>query len=75
MNIGELAALITSLATLLGVLWTIHLSRTNAREIEKVHVATNGMKDQLVAATAASSNAAGNREGRAELKAEQSDGA
>lgn len=39
-------------------------------DIERVHVATNGMKDALVRVTGESEKAKGNLEGRAELKAE-----
>ncbi len=70
---SDLAQLITSIAALLGVCGTLFISLRNSRKIEQVHIATNGMKDHLVAVTAAASKAEGNLEGRAELKQEQKD--
>lgn len=70
---GELAQLITSIATLVGVIGGLVLSYMNRQTIQEVHKATNGMTQQLVQVTAASSRAKGNLEGRAELKQEQKD--
>ncbi len=71
MAIGEIAQLIASIATLITAVGAVVIGLRNSRKIEEVHVATNSMKDQLVASTALAANAQGNREGRAELKSEQ----
>jgi len=64
MKLGELAQLITSVATLLGVLGGMYVSLRNAAKIEQVHKATNSMKDELVAATKIASKAEGRQEQR-----------
>lgn len=77
---GEIALIITAIGTLLsavasasaaviGAFNTLKLNRT-AEQVEKIEVATNSMKDQLVAATASSSHALGKTEGRQEVKDE-----
>jgi hypothetical protein len=42
----------------------------NARNVRKVEIATNSMKDALVASTAKASKAEGHAAGRAEMRAE-----
>lgn len=68
---GEIAQIIVALATLITSLTAAIVGLRNSTKIDVIHTATNSMKDQLVAVTAASSKAEGNLEGRAELKAEQ----
>ena len=46
MSWEQLAILITAASSMLAAIGTF----LNGRQIEKVHVATNGMKDELVAA-------------------------
>ncbi len=68
---GEIAQIITSIATLLGVAGTIYIGVRNSNKIDVIHEATNSMKDELVTVTKSASRAEGNLEGRAELKREQ----
>ncbi len=68
---GEIAQIITSLATLVAAVGALLVGWRNSARIEAVHVATNSMKDELVDLTAKSSKAEGNLAGRAELIAEQ----
>lgn len=63
---GELAQLVTSIATLLGVIGTLVLGWRNTNKIaavdvkvEQVHLATNSLQDKLVASTAKASHAEG----------------
>ena len=65
---GEVAQIITSVATLIAACGAILIGWWNARKIEEVHKATNSMKDELVAATAKSSKAEGLKEGRDERR-------
>lgn len=55
MTAGEIAQLITSIATLIGVLRV-------SRKVEDVHKATNSMKDELVAVTQKEAFAAGQKD-------------
>ena len=59
---GEVAQIITSIATLIAACGAILIGWWNAAKIEEVHKATNSMKDELVAATAKSSKAEGIKE-------------
>lgn len=68
MTVAEIIQIITSLATLTAAIGTVLISWNNSTKIEQVHVATNSMKDQLVAATASASHASGVEQGRAEQK-------
>lgn len=68
---SELAQLITSIATLIAAVSSIIVSLRNARKIDAVHAATNGITNRLVQSTADASRAVGNLEGRAELLVEQ----
>jgi hypothetical protein len=58
-HIGEIAQLIT--AIVLALNWW--QSRQNGKKIEEVHLATNSMKDALVASTAKENFAAGVKQG------------
>lgn len=69
---SEIAQLITSVATLIGVVGGLYLSWRNHKGIEQIHVATNSMKDALVVSTATASRAEGVVAGRAEEKANPS---
>lgn len=60
---GELAQLITSIATLIGVLRV-------TRKVDIIHTATNSMKDELVASTAKASELEGHAKGLAKGLAE-----
>lgn len=73
MSGGEIAQIITSLATLAGVIGTIVIGLRNTRKIDVVHQLTDGVTTKLVNLTASSSKAEGNLEGRAELKVEQAE--
>lgn len=67
---------ISSVASTVGVVlvaWLAFKTAKLSKAVEKIHVATNSMKDALVKTTAESSEAKGNLEGRKELKAEQHD--
>jgi len=77
MTAGEGAQLITSLATLLGVIGSTLISYRNGRKtdavvskVETVVRATDGMKTELVNLTAKSSKAEGVLQGRAEVHEE-----
>jgi hypothetical protein len=63
MSVGEIAQLITSVATLIGVLRV-------TRQVTDVHKATNGIVEKLVQSTATASEAegraAGLKQGRSE---------
>lgn len=70
---SEVAQIITSIATLIGVMGSMLISMRNGKKmdetkerisetkkkIEEVHQATNGMKDELVASTAKAAQAEG----------------
>jgi len=45
---GELAQIITSVATLLGVIGSVGVSLRNSRKIKEVHDSTNGKMDALI---------------------------
>ena len=62
MSGGEIAQIITSLATLVASAGAFILGWRNANKIEQVHIATNSMKDELVAVTAKASHAEGVKE-------------
>lgn len=68
---GEVAQLITSLATLIAAIGALWIGLRNSNKIEGVRQATNGLTNKLVALTATSSKAEGNLAGRAELTSEQ----
>jgi hypothetical protein len=55
MNLGEVAQLITAVATLIGVV------RLGGK-VKEVHTATNSKMDELLKLTASSSHAAGMKE-------------
>ncbi len=61
---GELAQLITSLATLVAACGAVVMSWRNSRKIEAVHIATNSLTDRLVATTRSDATQAGIAEGR-----------
>jgi hypothetical protein len=72
MTVAEVAQLITSIATLIGVLRGMSISRGNAKKIEaqvdtikKLEINTNSIKDALILATAKASHAEGLAEGKA----------
>lgn len=72
MTVAEVAQLITSIATLIGVLRGVSISRGNAKKIEaqvdtikKLEINTNSIKDALIIATATASHAEGVAEGKA----------
>ncbi len=78
MSGGEIAQIITSLATLVAAIGALILGWRNSStlvgntlKLDEVHVATNGITQQLVETAAAASRAKGNLEGRAELSNEQ----
>lgn len=63
--VGAVSVLLGTIGTfVLGVL-TLLVSRDTAVKVEAVHVATNSMKDELVAKTALASEAKGRDEERA----------
>ncbi len=71
---NDTAQIITSLATLLGVIGSFILNwysaktlGANTRKLDEVHTATNGLTEKLIDA----SKAEGNLIGRAQLKSEQ----
>lgn len=69
--IGTLiSAMASSAALLIGALNTRKLNRT-AANVQKIELATNSMKDALVAATAKGEHAAGVVQGRADVAAER----
>ena len=48
MSIQEVVLLVTCFANTVGVLGGLAISLRNGRRIEEVHLATNGMKKELV---------------------------
>ncbi len=75
---GDVAQIITSLATLITAIGAVVIGlrntrvlKTNTQKLDEVHTATNGLTKKLVDLTATSSEAKGNLAGRAELIAEQ----
>lgn len=67
--IGEIAQLLTAIAAVGAMVlsWRSSLKINKVgRDVEKVHLATNSMKDELVKATAAASRAEGVEAGRNE---------
>lgn len=56
---GEVAELITSIATLLGVLLSIFISLRSLKKVERVEVQTNGMMKHLEDSATAAGHAAG----------------
>lgn len=76
---AEYAEILTGTALLITSIGNFIISmRNNSRlnivsdKVDEVHTATNGLTAKLVATTARASQEQGNREGRAELKDEQS---
>ena len=63
------AALSSAAAVVIGAINTRKVNGMVAN-VQKIELATNSMKDQLVAATASAEHARGKVEGRADLKAE-----
>ncbi len=74
-TILALSTLATSLTAAVVALVTLARQGTMKENIQKIEVATNSMKDQLVKATASASHAEGKAEGRAENLAEKAVGA
>lgn len=67
--IGAFGTLISAVASSIAVVLTAmnrSTSLTNTKKIEEVHIATNGMKNELVATTAKASYAEGLLEGKAQ---------
>jgi hypothetical protein len=67
MTVADLAQLLAGLGLLINALFTglaYMQSRSNGRQIDAVHTATNSMKDALVASTAKESFAAGVKQGQ-----------
>jgi autotransporter translocation and assembly factor TamB len=62
MSGGEIAQLITSAATLIGVIVGGVVSLRNSTKIDEVHKSTNGKMDQLVTEVRAASFAAGQKD-------------
>lgn len=56
---GGLAVLISSIGSVVVGILSLRVQRTTKQAVEEVHVATNSMKDQLVAATALAAEAKG----------------
>ena len=71
MCMGELAQLITSIATLIAAIGALAIGWHNSNKLTDVKANTDGLTTKLVDLTATSSKAEGNLEGRAELKTEQ----
>jgi hypothetical protein len=63
MSAGEVAPLITSIATLLGVVINGLISARNGRKLNVVHKAVNGKMEELVTEVRAASFAKGVKEG------------
>ncbi len=59
---GEVAQIITSLATLVAACGAVAMSFRNSRKIEEVHKATNSLTDRLVETTKTEAHAAGVKE-------------
>lgn len=71
MTITEAANVVVALSafgTFLLALWINHRVKRAAVAIEEVHVATNSMKDELVAEVREASLAKGLKQGRAETR-------
>jgi hypothetical protein len=64
--VGDLANVVIAICAVAGLV----VSLMNRRKIQIVHLATNSMKDELVALTAKSSRAEGVKQGQAEGLAE-----
>ncbi len=62
MSGAEVAQIITSLATLVAAAGSLLISWRNSGKIDEVHIATNSMKDELVATTRLAAHAAGVKE-------------
>ncbi len=79
MSADDWVKLITAVAALVGAVGSVinrnHLIKQDvtmeqhSEKIEQIHLATNSMKDDLVAAVKSEATAAGLAEGRAEQKA------
>lgn len=79
MTVGDSAQLITSIATLVGVVAGAFISLRNGRKsdiavakMDNVEKATDGIKTELVSLTAKSSKAEGVLQGRAQVHEELS---
>jgi hypothetical protein len=59
MTAAELAPLITSIATLLGVIINGFISARNGRKLKEVHTAVNGKMEELVSEVRSASFAKG----------------
>ncbi len=59
---GEVAQIITSLATLVAACGALLVGWRNSTKIEQVHIATNSLTDRLVATTKSEAHAAGVKE-------------
>jgi hypothetical protein len=70
LSAAEILQIIAALTTLVAAIGAAVSSVLNGRKIEKVHLATNGMKDALIESTRAAANAEGKEAGRAEATAE-----
>lgn len=63
-----LPATIASVATLINSIRNGNHLRKTTEKIEEIHIATNGMKEQLIASTAKASHAEGMSDQRAQDK-------
>lgn len=61
MTVAEIAPLITSIATLLGVVINSFISLRNGRKLKEVHTAVNGKMEELVTEVRAASFAQGEK--------------
>jgi hypothetical protein len=59
MSGGEVAQLITSVATLIGVIGSVGVSLRNSRKLEEVHKSTDGKMEKLISEVRESSFAKG----------------
>ena len=69
-SIGSLVAAVTSSISVIISAWSARKLIPVVDQVQKIEVATNSMKDALVAATAKAEHAAGVVAGRAEVTAE-----
>jgi len=65
---GEVAQIITSLATLIAAVGAILIGLRNSTKIEQVHKATNSLTDRLVETTKLEAHAEGLKQGRDEKR-------
>jgi hypothetical protein len=75
MTVGEFVLLIGLLANAAAIVFAAWLNASKLKivlaDVRKVELATNGMKNELLAATKSAALQQGNSAGRADLKAEQ----